>query len=204
MLKRWIQKLGLVRESESRQQRQDRQTAVSLDLSIQLKNNTVRIVHAGGKEELYYDVIPASQVMAKNPGMCIGLPEIFKRPVECLISEQDYLIPGQKYYLVPCSTYEKLKRRYLHKRKLKQLPYYDGTEEPILAIKDVSDVVSECSDESVCSAKDFFESRETWSIYSQRKSRKVKKPFVPPIQKPRPRKELEWEPGLCSIQEVSP
>lgn len=73
-----------------------------------------------------------------------------------------------------------------------------------MAIKDVADVGAECSDESVCSAKDFFESRELWSIHSQRKSRKVKRPFIPPIQKPRPRKELEWEPGLSSIQEISP
>lgn len=87
---------GLVRykekESKPRLQKQQGETSVSLDLSIQLRNNTVRIVHAGGREELYYDVIPASQVMAKNPGMCIGMPEIFKRPLESLISAEDYLL----------------------------------------------------------------------------------------------------------------
>lgn len=44
------------------------------------------------KESKPRDVIPASQVMAKNPGMCIGMPEIFKRPLESLISAEDYLL----------------------------------------------------------------------------------------------------------------
>lgn len=195
--------LGLVRdmEKDSKKPKQQDQT-ISLDLRIQLRDNIVRIVHKGGRQELYHDIIRASQVMEKYPGMCVARPEVFKCPLQSLISAEEYLIPGYKYYLIPSTTAEKLKHRYLRKMKMKQLSY--NSEEPLLAIKDVADVGAECSDESVCSAKDFYVSRERWSTCSQRKYRKEKRPFVPPIQKPRVRKELEWEPSLTCIEEESP
>ncbi|KAL3511338.1 hypothetical protein ACH5RR_030739 [Cinchona calisaya] len=203
MLKRWALALGLLRstQKESKSNKDLRVANISLDMSIQFKNSTVRIVHAGGKEELYQHPILASQLMEKYPEMCVAWPNIFKRPHESILSAEDYLLPGQKYYLVPSTTVEKLKRRRSRKGKVKQL---EGSQQPILFIKDVADVGAENSDESICSAKDFYVSSDRWSSCLLRRTCKEKKPFIPPIQKPKTWKELEWEPSLTSIEEVSP
>lgn len=94
---------------------------ISLDMSLQLSRDiSVRIVHAGGREELYQNVVTASQVMKKYPGMSVVRSEVFKNPHESLLCPEDDLLPGQKYYIIPSTTVQKLKRRHPEKFKGKE------------------------------------------------------------------------------------
>lgn len=146
----------------------------------------VRVVHAGGRIEMYKTAIPASKLIQKYPDMCITRPDVFNNPYESLLSANDMLLPGYKYYLIRWTTIHKLKHR--HSRRSSQT----AAKEPIQ---------DACFEESICSAKDFFVSDDS---FIQKRCVKEKKPFVPPIQRPRIWKEPEWEPGLTSIQELSP
>ncbi|OWM89677.1 uncharacterized protein LOC116200691 [Punica granatum] len=172
-------------------------------LSSQLKDVSVRIIHAGGREELYQYSVSAAQLMEKYPGMCVARPEVFKNPYESILGENDKLLVGHKYYIIPSTTVKKLKRRYQARRREKEdakdikqggrkgrLPEGDG--------------IDDFSEESVCSAKDFYVSKEKWSKCSLKKKKMRKKPFVPPIQKARTVRSLAWEPSLTSVQEISP
>uniref|UniRef100_A0A5B7AGD0 Uncharacterized protein n=1 Tax=Davidia involucrata TaxID=16924 RepID=A0A5B7AGD0_DAVIN len=201
MLRRCAQLLGLVRYigRESRRKKELGAPAISLDLSVRLKDITVRIIHAGGREEQYQNAIPASHLLEKYPGMCVARPEVFKNPHESLLLAEDKLLPGHKYYIIPSTTVKKLKRKH-EKAKVKEAA--EG-KEAMLDQKIEADVSEDYSEESVCSAKDFYSSRERWSSLLK-KCRKEKKPFVPPIQKPNMWRGLGWEPSLNSIQEISP
>lgn len=57
----------------------------------------VKIVHAGGRQELYQNAVPVSQSTEKYPGMYVGRPEVFKNPDDSLLSPEDNLLPGKKY-----------------------------------------------------------------------------------------------------------
>lgn len=61
-------------------------------------------------------------------------------------------------------------------------------------------------EESISSAQGLFVSTERPRRADSvlKKSVKEKRPFVPPIQKPKLWKESDWEPSLNSIQELSP
>ncbi|GAA0161986.1 hypothetical protein LIER_18179 [Lithospermum erythrorhizon] len=172
---------------------------VSFSFSVDLRNFSVRLVHAGGKEEVYRYAIPASHVMEKYPGMCIATPEVFKRPHVSVLAAEDEMSPGHKYYLVPKTTVSKLKLKWLKKRKDRKLK--PVVEKSSIESAEVSDTSGDISLESVGSAKDFYYGR---CNYVKESGGTKKKPFVPPIHKPRPRKEYEWEPGLPSIEEISP
>lgn len=203
----------------------------SLELSS-LREITVRIVHAGGREELFQDVISASNVLERYPGMVVAKPGIFKHPNESVLAADDRLLPGQKYYIIPCSTVEKLKRR--HSRRVARAKRAaarakrtaeggdeqssgaakakrsgaaaESGEEPSLSVEEVTDVSAESEEDSFSSAKDYYFSREEWPELFLKRSKKKeeKKKFVPPIQMPRMWKEAGWEPSLNSIQEISP
>ncbi|KAF5940071.1 hypothetical protein HYC85_021238, partial [Camellia sinensis] len=159
--------------------------SISVDLSVQLKDITVRIMHAGGHEELYQTEIPASKLMEKYPGMCVARPEVFKYPHESLLLGEEKLLLGHKYYIIPLTTVQKLKRKHSEKRKVKE-----STEgkELVLYKRIVDDVSGGCSEAPIRSAKDFYVSRERWSRCLPTKCQKGKKLFVPPIQKPGIRK----------------
>ena len=64
---------------------------MSVDLSLQSRDISVRIVHAGGQEELYQNSVPVSHLMEKYPGMCIARPEVFKNPHRSLLWREDSL-----------------------------------------------------------------------------------------------------------------
>lgn len=170
-----------------------KEETVSFGMSSQLKDIMVRVVHAGGRIEMYRTAIPASKLIQKYPDMCITRPDVFKNPHESLLSANEILLPGHKYFLLKWSSIEKLKRRDSMSRRR-----YSET----AAKEPVEDGV--CLEESICSAKEFFVSKESWSNFIPKKCVKEKKPFVPPIQRPRVWKEPEWEPSLTSIQELSP
>ncbi|KAA8529630.1 hypothetical protein F0562_034270 [Nyssa sinensis] len=204
---RCAQLLGLGRKIDRESRLKNLEAAaISLDLSIQLKDITVRIIHAGGREELYKKAIPASQLLEKYPGMCVARPEVFKNPHESLLLAEDKLLPGNKYYIIPSTTVKKLKRKH-EKAKAKaraKEPEPAEDEEPMLYWKVAADISVDYSEESVCSAKDYYVSRERWSRCLLKKCRKEKKPFVPPIQKPKMWRGLGWEPSLNSVKELSP
>ncbi|XAR48104.1 hypothetical protein NMG60_11030818 [Bertholletia excelsa] len=70
--------------------------------------------------------------------------------------------------------------------------------------KIVADVGSDYSEDSVCSARDFYVYKEKWRRYAQTKSRIGKKTFVPPNRNQKIWRRLEWEPSLDSVDEISP
>ncbi|KAL0421436.1 UNVERIFIED_CONTAM: Beta-arabinofuranosyltransferase RAY1 [Sesamum latifolium] len=187
-----------------RRKKLERQVLSGLwDVSAQLKDITVRIVHAGGRIEMYHSAIPASEMIRKYPGMCIARPDVFKRPNESLLSADDMLLPGHKYLIIRSTTVEKLKRKHSRKGRINENADNDV---PILRSNENEDVGDFNSEDSISSAKDFFFSKGSWSDDMLEKpiEEKGKKPFVPPIQRPRVWKEPEWEPSLTSIRELSP
>ena len=127
MLKRCIQLLGLAWNPDSGSKRNKQLTgpfvddrsevkevdaaSISLDLRWGSKDVFVRIVHAGGREELYQNVVSVSQLMEKYPGMCVARPEVFKNPQEALLRPEESLLVGQKYYMIPSTTARKIKKK---------------------------------------------------------------------------------------------
>lgn len=200
MLKRFVHMLGFARyvDKESRRKNELKDAYTSINMSIQLKDTTVRIVHAGRREEFYQNPVSVSELMKKYPGMCVARPEVFKDPHDCILSPEEKLLPGQKYFIIPCTTAKKLKRKHSKPKEPAE------EKEAMLSLKSVLDVSEDFSEESVCSAKDFYVSKESWSKCLVKKRRRGNKQFVPPIQRPKMWRALEWEPSLTSVQEVSP
>lgn len=149
---------------------------------------------------MYQSAISASTVIRKYPGMCITRPNVFKRPYESLLSADDILLPGHKYYVIRSTTVEKLKRRFLQKGRINES---GGSSVSILKWKEVEDAGDDWLEESIGSARDFYICKDTWSSSVVKKNVRKRRPFVPPIQRPK-WKEPEWEPSLNSIREISP
>lgn len=171
----------------------------NFNLSLQLKDITVRIVHPGGKVDMYDCAISAAQILKNYPGRHVALPGFFDRPHESLLSADDILWPGQKYLVIPSSSVEKLKHRHTHKAK-----HTTESEEPKLDREEVVNVNRDCLEDSICLAKHFYASKERWSGWLWKKRQQEKKPFVPPIPAPKPWRDSSWEPNLDSIEETSP
>ncbi|XP_030553081.1 uncharacterized protein LOC115757117 [Rhodamnia argentea] len=211
MMKSCVNLLGLVspKEPPSPPQRATAGASFSLEISLQfgdislglpLNDVSVRIIHAGGRIELYQDVIPASHVMEKYPGMCVALPEVFRKPHESILSPEEDLVPGRKYFIIPSTTAIKLMRKYQEKMKAKEA----AAEETKLDMKTKVKPGEEPIEEPICSAKDFYTSKDRWSRCSTRKRGIKKQPFVPPIPRARTLRSMTWEPSLSSVQELSP
>ncbi|KAK1264650.1 hypothetical protein QJS04_geneDACA024278 [Acorus gramineus] len=186
-----FQASSLVSSKESSSERRNKNT----------KPVAVMIVLAGGMVELYPEVITAAHVMEKYPGLVVTKPEVFKRPHESIVGSEEVLFPGQKFYLVPSTTVAKLRKKVSLK---------------ITSLKEATKAAVEenCEDVEVCSAKDFYVSKERWQKYMRNrgvaigaeteKKKKIKeKPFTLPIKKPRI-KGLRWQPSLRSVEEISP
>ncbi|KAL0297022.1 UNVERIFIED_CONTAM: hypothetical protein Sradi_6754300 [Sesamum radiatum] len=184
-----------VLDSESQRRRDLQDETISFSVSAQIKDVVVRIVHAGGRIEMYSYAIPASILIEKYPGMCIARPNVFKRPHESILSADDILLPGNKYFIIRSTTVEKIKRRHTRKGRINE-PTNNG--KPISESKEIEGVGDDHSDDSICSG-DFIVSKESWAI--MRKHVKERRQFVPPIQRPRMWKEIDWEPSLTSIRE---
>lgn len=189
---RCVQLLG--NDRDFRRKKELKGARRALELSIQLKDITVRIIHAGGREELYQSALPASRLIEKYPGMCVAHPSIFRKPHESLVPAEEQLLPGKKYYIVPSSTVQKLKRRHPIKEKAIERKEY---KEPLSNREDFTDGY-------IYTAKDFYLSKEMPSRCLPNRSQKSKKPLVPPNKKPKLLKRSRWKPSLTSIQELSP
>lgn len=118
MLKHVARGLGLVEKKEKDHKRKERVkvkgTKASPDYSFQKSHNIfVRIVHAGGKQELYEHEIFASMLMEKYPGMCVARPEVFKHPNQSVLWPEERLLPGHKYIIISFKHVGKIKRRLL-------------------------------------------------------------------------------------------
>ena len=174
MLKRRAAFLGFVRHGNCGSGcRKDLGGApMSVDLSLQSRDISVRIVHAGGQEELYQNAVLVSHLMEKYPGMCIAFPEVFKNPHQSLLWPEDSLLPGQKYLIIPSTTAHKLKRR--HQEKVKVKGAAEGRENMSDA-RITWDITGENLEESVYSAKEFYFTKsskvskvpkERWSKYT--------------------------------------
>lgn len=140
---------------------------------------------------MFETALPAFKLIRRYPGMCIARPDVFRHPHEAVLSADDMLLPGNKYFVVRCTTVEKLKRRLSRK----------GRNNEGAAAGDGAALDDRSSEESVCD-EDYVVPRNGWSIL--RKHMKEKKKFVPPIQKPRMWHNCDWEPSLTSIKELSP
>ncbi|KAL3751783.1 hypothetical protein ACJRO7_012593 [Eucalyptus globulus] len=216
MLKNCINLLGLVshKEPPSTAKRAIAGASFSLEISIQfgdislgsqLNDVSVRIIHAGGRIELYQDVIPASYVMEKNPGMCVALPEVFRKPHESILSPEEDLVPGKKYFILPSTTASKLKRKYQEKMKAKEAAADETKLDVRTNVMKTNVNPGEAPiEQPICLAKDFYTSKDRWSRCSRRKRGIRKQPFVPPIPRARTLRSMTWEPSLSSIQELSP
>ncbi|XP_028754547.1 uncharacterized protein LOC114714015 [Neltuma alba] len=123
MLKRVAYSLGLVEKNDKdpRRKSQLRGTKASPDYSFQKSNDIfVRIVHGGGKQELYQDAILASKLMEKYPGMCVARPEVFKNPHQSVLWPEERLLPGKKYIIISFRDVGKLKRKLSEEGKIRE------------------------------------------------------------------------------------
>ncbi|KAF5741098.1 hypothetical protein HS088_TW10G00093 [Tripterygium wilfordii] len=188
-------------DQESKREKELRRASASMGICSS-KKKFVRIVHAGGKAELYRSAVSASTVMVKHPGMCVARPEVFRNPQRSLLGPEETLLPGYKYYIIPLSTAQKLKRR--HSRNNEVEGPAEGKEEMSDALISWDSGGCNSEDFSMCSAKEFYTSREGWSNCLRRRNGGVKKPFVPPLPRARMPKGLGWLPGLSPVKELSP
>ncbi|XP_074589878.1 uncharacterized protein LOC141845774 [Curcuma longa] len=200
----------------------------------QQKNSVVRIVLAGGMVELYGGAVSARLLMEKYPGLLVAKPEVFQRPHESVVSHREWLLPGQKFYLVPKSTLIKLRQNVSREDKQEEyrLNLHKGDDDylvprsTLIKLRQNEDKQEEywlnlhkgddCRDDddfSICSARDFYVSQENWVECFRKKLEKAKemqemeKPnFIPRLKKLRSRIGLlgGWQPSLSPVQELSP
>ncbi|KAD2803964.1 hypothetical protein E3N88_37341 [Mikania micrantha] len=158
----------------------------SIGNSLKSREFCVRVVHAGGSEDLYQNPVMVTQLVKNYPGMCLAKPEVFKNPNESVLSGTDLLLPGKKYYLVPLTTLKKLKKKHAAKRN-----------------KPMEEMGHVESDDSVCSAK-YYVSKEKRSRRLVKKHTESNRKLVVPVKKSKSWRGSDWEPSLTSIQELSP
>uniref|UniRef100_A0A1D1Y9F4 DNA-directed RNA polymerase subunit beta n=1 Tax=Anthurium amnicola TaxID=1678845 RepID=A0A1D1Y9F4_9ARAE len=196
--------------------------------------SVVRVVLAGGMVEVYPNVVAAREVMEKHPGLCVARPEVFSRPQESLLGPTEKLFPGEKFYLVPHTTVQKLRQR--QRVQPRQPGSGDGrrdvregkaTEAAAGSQPGEAEEGGEMhdDDELLCSAKDFYVSRDRWGEFIARRRRleaaggaerkEEQRPPPQPKRKggpaPQPpigrkfcKKGLRWQPSLPSVTEISP
>ncbi|XP_072965788.1 uncharacterized protein [Typha angustifolia] len=200
-LKRYVRRIWCVPRYPQRETKRKKgvDEAVSVELSTvssvyqKEKDSVVRIVLAGGIVELYSGAVLAYSVMKKYPGLCLARPEVFKRPHVSIVSAKEKLLPGQKFYLIPKTTVKKLERK---------VPNGSNVGDSEVRAKEVvSTMVPKeeeegeedgvQSDDSICSAKDFYVSNEKWSACflkrlarrdQQQQEQKKKNAFMPPMK----------------------
>ncbi|KAI3767529.1 hypothetical protein L2E82_17717 [Cichorium intybus] len=178
-------------DKDSRKPKVVKDASFSIENSQKSREFCVRVVHAGGREDLYEKSVSVSKIMKKHPGMCVAWPEIFKNPHKAVLSSNELLLPGRKYYLVPVTTLKKLKKKHDSKKK-KSMGKKGQT------------VLPDDSDDSVFSAKDYYVSKEKRSTLLVKKQIRSNKQRVPPVVKSKSWRGSDWEPSLTSIQEISP
>ncbi|KAJ9554471.1 LOW QUALITY PROTEIN: hypothetical protein OSB04_018516 [Centaurea solstitialis] len=180
MLMECIGSLFGVQSSESRNPKNVKDPSFSVGNSLNSNELCVRVVHAGGKVDLYRNPVAVSQLTKRYSGMAIARPEVFKNPYEAVLSSRALLLPGQKYYLVPIRQAEK---------------------ETLCQEEKGSNGCSDESDDSVFSARDYYVSKEQWSRCKVKKHIRSNRPSV---VKSRSWRGSDWEPSLTRSKELSP
>ncbi|KAJ9687061.1 hypothetical protein PVL29_015782 [Vitis rotundifolia] len=71
----------------------------------------LKIVHPGGVVERYYMAVPAVRIMEAYPSFMVARPEVFRRPWDSVVHPDEILNPGEKFFVVPRRTLQKLRRR---------------------------------------------------------------------------------------------
>lgn len=179
--------------------------------TFQSKHIFVRVVHAGGKVDHYPNAVLAAKLLENLPGKWLARPEVFKQPHESIVCPEEYLLPGHKYYVIPLSTIRKLKRKHSKMdRRIEEESCSDASSAS--AAVEPADYQSEelfDQDDSFCSAREFYarkEKRPTSTSGNGNGSSGASKRgrILLPHAKPKPCSGYTWEPGLTSIQEVSP
>ncbi|RWW14557.1 hypothetical protein GW17_00021669 [Ensete ventricosum] len=205
-------------DGERKKNGEDREVVVSADFKSvsaaghrQHNNSVVRVVLAGRMVELYAGAVSAQLVMEKYPGLCLTRPDVFRRPHESLVSPKERLLPGQKFYLVPRSTVMKLRQNIPNGPEEEEEEGLRAAAVEEVSVREAKER-EELSDESVCSAKDFYVSKETWAECFLKRSEKgaeqhkQNKPFTPPFKKVKQQVGTlgGWKPSLSSVKELSP
>ncbi|KGN62322.1 hypothetical protein Csa_018692 [Cucumis sativus] len=198
--------------------------------SINSKHIFVRVVHAGGKVDHYPNAVLASKILQTLPGKWLTHPQVFKQPHQSIIYPQEHLLPGHKYYVLPLSTIDKLMRKHSSNNNNTTtairfiIPQNNttGTNQQIETADSEANIdhrdghtleSTDQEDFSFYSAREFYANKNKRSASSAmngsgRGSRKprvlVPLPKPKPKPKPKPVSAYAWEPGLTSIQELSP
>ncbi|KAJ0969304.1 hypothetical protein J5N97_022181 [Dioscorea zingiberensis] len=170
-------------------------------VSQEQKDSVVRIILAGKMVEMYTGAIAASVVMEKYPGLCLARPSVFKNPHSSVVKPTEKLLPGQKFYMIPRTTMNKLRRKQPMMNDEKEVvdkEEDEGEDDD----DDDNDGGGACS-----SANEFYVSRERWKLKRGREQemKKEKKPFKPPF-KGRTQEGIlgGWKPSLPTVKEISP
>lgn len=71
----------------------------------------LKIVHPGGVIEQYYMAVPAVKIMEACPSFMVARPEVFRRPWDSVVHPDEILNPGEKFFVVPRRTLQRLRRR---------------------------------------------------------------------------------------------
>ncbi|KAA0061061.1 putative Nucleotide-diphospho-sugar transferase family protein [Cucumis melo var. makuwa] len=196
--------------------------------SINSKHIFVRVVHAGGKVDHYPNAVLAAKILQTLPGKWLTHPQVFKQPHQSIIYPQEYLLPGHKYYVIPLSTIDKLMKKHSNNNTA-AIRFIIPPNNTIGINQQINTADSEANidhdghtqesmdqeDFSFYSAREFYANKNKRSSSSamngsDRGSRKPRnlvplakaKPKAKP--KPKPCSANAWEPGLTSIQELSP
>uniref|UniRef100_A0A0E0KLH7 Uncharacterized protein n=1 Tax=Oryza punctata TaxID=4537 RepID=A0A0E0KLH7_ORYPU len=80
--------------------------------SLRSPEAVVRVVMQGGVVEAYGGVVLACTVIRNHPpGLCLAYPDVFRNPHGARVRPLQPLFPGQKFYLLPERTMERLQRQ---------------------------------------------------------------------------------------------
>lgn len=75
------------------------------------KNMFVKIVHHGGRVEIYDRPISVAEILRRNPKCCVANPDVFRQPYAVVLPSATLAL-GQKYYVVPIQTIARLQLKY--------------------------------------------------------------------------------------------
>ena len=83
----------------------------SAEVKKDSSSTVLKIVHVGGNVKCYYMAIPAARIMEKYPSFLLARPDVFRWPWDSVVSPDEILNPGEKFFVVSHRTVRKLQRR---------------------------------------------------------------------------------------------
>uniref|UniRef100_A0A0D9ZFQ0 Uncharacterized protein n=1 Tax=Oryza glumipatula TaxID=40148 RepID=A0A0D9ZFQ0_9ORYZ len=143
--------------------------------SVRSPEAVVRVVMQGGVVEAYGGVVLACTVIRKHPpGLCLAYPDVFRNPHGARVRPLQPLFPGEKFYLLPERTIERLQRQIPES----SVGAFDNADEEEEDTQDYSsgaasseeeeeaacddDGGDECAARRWCCAREYFEAKERW------------------------------------------